>query len=47
MGMLFHNHKLLSTLYDKERGKVIDSNLYPDLTFQYNGKTKAKDIHAV
>ena len=40
MGTLFHNFKLLSTLYNKERKKVIDSNLNPDLTFQRNSKTK-------
>jgi len=44
MGTLFHNHKLLSTLDDKERRKVIDSNLSPDLTFQCNSKTKGEDI---
>ena len=44
MGTLFHNHNVLSTLDDKERRKVIDSKLYPDLTFQDNSKTKGKDI---
>jgi hypothetical protein len=44
MGTLFHNHKLLSTLDDKERRKVIDSNLYPNLIFQDNSKTKRNDI---
>lgn len=40
MGTLFHNYKLLFTLDNKERKKVIDSNLNPDLTFQRNSKTK-------
>jgi hypothetical protein len=40
MGTLFHNYKLLFTLYNKERKKVIDSNLNPDLTFQRNSKTR-------
>lgn len=44
MGTLFHNHKLLSTLDDKEKRKVIDSNLSPDLAFQCNSKTKGEDI---
>jgi hypothetical protein len=42
METLFHNHKILSTLDDKEGRKVIDSKLYPDLTFQDNSKTKEK-----
>jgi hypothetical protein len=40
MGTLFHNYKLLFTLDNKERKKVIDSNLNPDLTFQRNSKTR-------
>jgi len=44
MSTFFHYYKLLSILDYKERRKAIDSNLYPDLTFQDNGKTKGKDI---
>ena len=44
MSTFFHYYKLISILDYKERRKAIDSNLYPDLTFQDNGKTKGKDI---
>ena len=44
MGTFFHNHKVLSTLDDKERRKVIDSKLCPDLIFKDNSKTKVKDM---